>query len=81
MNIGEKELSAVTTVSSATKSSSKNKKLYAYVSFVDGSVFRDATWADCERRVKGKKGAKFKKVFSKEEYDELVALWQGHEVV
>jgi ribonuclease HI len=81
MNIEEKELFAVTYVASTTKSSSKNKKPYAYVSCVDGSVYKDETWAACEKRVKGKKGAKFKKVFSKEEYDELVTLWRGHEVV
>jgi ribonuclease HI len=80
MSIDEKELFAVTTAS-PVKSSSKNKKTYAYVSYVDGSVHKDETWAACEKRVKGKKGAKFKKVFSKEEYDELVKLWQGHEVV
>ncbi len=80
MNIGEKELFAVTAIAS-TKSSSKNKKPYAYASYVDGLIYQDTTWAACEKRVKGKKGAKFKKVFSKEEYDELVTLWQGHEVV
>ncbi len=80
MSIDEKEL-FTSTVSTSQKSSSKNKKPYAYASCVDGSVYKDETWAACEKRVKGKKGARFKKVFSKEEYDDLVKLWQGHEVV
>ena len=48
---------------------------YSYVSLVGGKVFADKTWDDCESRVKGKSGAKFKKVFSKQEEQDLVALW------
>ncbi|MCC7436648.1 ribonuclease HI [Candidatus Nomurabacteria bacterium] len=57
------------------KSSSGSKKTgpaYSYVSLVDGKVYADKTWAECERRVKGKKGAKYKKVFSKAEETSLV---------
>ncbi len=57
-----------------------NKKLktrnsspaYSYVSLVDGKVYSDKTWAECEKRVKGKKGAKYQKVFSKAEETSLV---------
>ena len=62
-----------------SKSSSKTKKTgpaYAYVSFVDGKVLSQKTWAECEARVKGKK-AKFKKVFSKEEEESLTREWAG----
>ncbi len=45
---------------------------YSYVSSVDGKVYTDKTWAECEMRVKGKKGAKYKKVFSKGEETGLV---------
>jgi ribonuclease HI len=45
---------------------------YSYVSFIDGKAYADKTWAACEKRVKGKKGAKYKKVFSKEEETELI---------
>jgi len=55
----------------ATKSSS-GKEAYSYVSMVDGIVHADKTWAACEKRVKGKKGAKYKKVFSKAEETELM---------
>lgn len=45
---------------------------YSYVSLVNGKVYTDKTWAACEKRVKGTKGAKYKKVFSKAEETELV---------
>lgn len=57
------------------KSSSKEKNTgtaYSYVSLVNGKVYADKTWALCEKRVKGTKGAKYKKVFSKAEETELV---------
>ena len=37
---------------------------YSYLSVVDGQPMRHATWAECERRVKGRSGAKFKKAMS-----------------
>jgi ribonuclease HI len=49
-----------------------DKAAYSYVSLVNGSVHVDHTWAACEKRVKGAKGAKFKKVFSKQEETDLV---------
>lgn len=45
---------------------------YSYVSMVGGKVYADKTWAQCEARVKGKKGAKYQKVFSKAEETSLV---------
>lgn len=61
---------------SVKKISNKNKKNgqipYSYVSYVDGIINIDKSWADCEVRVKGKSGAKFKKVFSKTEEDEVI---------
>lgn len=57
----------------ATKKKSKSTKpAYSYVSVVGGRIHMDSTWADCEKRVKGKKGAKYKKVFSKEEENALI---------
>ncbi|MDB5188603.1 MAG: ribonuclease [Candidatus Nomurabacteria bacterium] len=57
----------------ATKSKSKSDAVaYSYVSMVDGVAHADKTWADCEKRVKGKKGAKYKKVFSKDEETALI---------
>jgi ribonuclease HI len=62
----------------AKKAAPKKKKAaatgpaYSYVSSVGGKVYPDKTWAACEARVKGKKGAKYKKVFSKAEETSLV---------
>jgi ribonuclease HI len=51
------------------------KKAFSYVSMISGKVFVDKTWDACEKRVKGKSGAKYKKVFSKQEEQELIGLW------
>lgn len=50
-------------------------KAYAYVSRVDGVVMVHKTWAECEKRVKGKRGALFQKVVSPDEQDALVKKW------
>jgi ribonuclease HI len=55
-----------------TKKKSSSAVAYSYVSMVDGIVQADKTWAACEKRVKGTKGAKYKKVFSKAEETELM---------
>ncbi len=54
------------------KSSTNKGAAYSYVSMVDGIVQADRDWATCEKRVKGKKGAKYKKVFSKGEETQLI---------
>lgn len=57
------------------KSSSKGKTPMGYVSVVNGVVAKHVTWADCEKRVKGAKGAKFKKYFSESDLKETLAGW------
>lgn len=54
------------------KKTSSSAKAYSYVSCVDGIVAVDTTWAACEKRVKGKKGAKYKKALSAQEEAELI---------
>ena len=39
---------------------------------MDGELARHATWAECERRVKGRAGARFKKAMN--QADEAVIL-------
>jgi ribonuclease HI len=64
---------ALQPVKSASKASSNRKgKAYSYVSFVNGAIKTDKSWAACEKRVKGKKGAKYKKVFSPEEEKTII---------
>jgi ribonuclease HI len=47
----------------------------SYLSLVDGVLARHATWADCERRVHGVKGARFKKVRSTDDERAAIAAW------
>ena len=58
----------------ATASRSK-APAYTYLSVVDGRPMRHATWAECERRVKGRSGARFKKASSPTEAAEILRAW------
>ncbi|MEP7305124.1 MAG: RNase H family protein [Acidobacteriota bacterium] len=49
---------------------------HSYLSFVDGKPMRHQTWAECEKRVKGRSGARFKKAMS--EADETAILLGWH---
>ena len=55
-----------------SSSSSKKGKAYSYVSIVEEVVMIHATWAECEKHVKGKK-AKYKKSFYKEDEETMIA--------
>jgi ribonuclease HI len=48
---------------------------FSYLSLVDGVVERHATWADCEKRVKGRSGARFKKATSLADESVILASW------
>lgn len=50
-------------------------KPFAYLSVVDGAAMKHATWAECEARVKGRSGARFKKAMSEEEQREILRSW------
>jgi ribonuclease HI len=49
------------------------KKPYSYVSVVGRKVMIHPSWFECEQRVKGVSGARFKKVFSAEEEKRVIA--------
>jgi ribonuclease HI len=51
------------TKAKAKKSSSSrsNAKAYSYISAIGGEIKIHYTWADCEKRVKGVKGARYRK--------------------
>lgn len=57
------------------KPSSSKDKAYSYLSVVDGKLERHATWAQCEARVKGVRGARFKKSISIEDEREIARSW------
>jgi len=48
---------------------------YSYLSLVDGTLRRHKTWPECERLVKGRSGARFKKTTSAAEEEEIAAGW------
>lgn len=50
---------------------------YSYLSLVDGTAMRHSTWADCERRVKGRSGARFKKAISAADESAILRDWRA----
>ncbi len=51
-------------------------KAYSYLSLVDGVLEKHQTWADCEQRVRGVKGARYRKSISPEDEMQIIASWQ-----
>lgn len=51
------------------------KKKPIYLSLLDGKVEQHLTWSECEARVKGRSGAKFKKCESGHQLKETLKLW------
>jgi ribonuclease HI len=50
-------------------------KAYSYVSVVDGTAMRHMTWAECEQRVKGRSGARYKKATSAADEAAILRGW------
>ena len=50
-------------------------KAYSYLSLVGGIAKRHTTWSECEARVKGKSGVKYKKAISAEDEKRILAVW------
>jgi ribonuclease HI len=69
------EIPKVLPQKTSKKKSKSGVPAYSYVSKVDGKIETHKWWKDCEQRVKGAKGAKFQKVYSKTEEDDLIASW------
>jgi len=67
---------------SSPRSSGIKAAAYAYLSVVDGVPMRHTTWAECEQRVKGRSGARFKKATSAADQAEILRSWRfkGDEV-
>jgi ribonuclease HI len=60
----------------ATSGRSTKAVAYSYLSLVDGTATRHSTWAECERRVKGRSGARFKKALSAADESAILRAWQ-----
>ena len=53
----------------------KKQPAHSYLSVVDGKPVRHATWPECERRVKGRSGARFKKAMSAGDEGAILHAW------
>lgn len=53
----------------------KKAPAHSYLSYFGGVVMRHSSWPECERRVKGQSGAKFKKAMSEQEEGEILKSW------
>lgn len=53
----------------------RNSKAYSYLSLIDGKLERHQNWADCETRVRGAKGAKFRKTISASDEAAILKSW------
>ena len=56
-----------------SKKAHSNAKAFSYISMVEGKIQIHQTWAECEARVKGKSGTRFKKATSQEQEKEIIA--------
>jgi ribonuclease HI len=66
-----------TGVPARSPSSARSKGTpYSYLSVVDGQLARHTTWAECERRVKGRAGARFKKAMSAADEAAILREWR-----
>jgi len=61
--------------SSGPRAGDRKSAPHSYLSVVDGRPMRHATWAECERRVKGRSGARFKKAMSPADEEAILRSW------
>jgi ribonuclease HI len=59
----------------SSSGSTTNRKPFSYLSVVDGVPMRHATWPECEQRVKGRSGARFKKAVSAADEAAILKSW------
>lgn len=53
----------------------EKRTAYSYLSLVGGQLRRHKDWVSCERRVKGRSGARFKKAMDPMQEKEILASW------
>ncbi len=73
--IGGKLLDLNHTKTPKKKSSSSSKKAFSYLSLVGSKLMKHGTWTECEKRIKGVSGVKFKKALSKEDEENILREW------
>jgi ribonuclease HI len=57
------------------RNAASKSKAHSYVSVVNDRPMRHATWAECERRVRGVSGARFKKTSSRDDEAAVLRAW------
>ncbi len=57
------------------KERTQKKIPFCYLSLVNGKLEQHTTWAECEARVKGRSGARFKKAMTPEEVAKIRSEW------
>jgi ribonuclease HI len=57
-------------------SAAPKRAAYSYLSVVDGKPMRHASWPECDRRVKGRSGARYKKAMSAADEAAILREWQ-----
>jgi len=55
----------------------QSQKAYSYVSLLDGVVQTHKTWSECESRVKGKRGTRFKKSLDASNETDIIQDFKG----
>ncbi len=63
--------------SKKSDSSRSRAQAYSYVSSVDGVIETHRTWAECEKRVKGTKGARYKKSLNIADEAQIMAEFEA----
>lgn len=58
------------------KKKSPQGKAFSYLSEVEGVIERHETWLLCEKRVRGTKGARFKKAMTAKDEKEIITEWK-----
>ena len=61
--------------STSSKKKKSTKKPLCYLSYVGGSFEQHPTWKECEARVKGRSGAKFKKAMDAADIEKIKSDW------
>jgi ribonuclease HI len=59
----------------ASTNSRAKDAAYSYLSVVNGQPMRHRTWTECEKRVKGRSGARFKKAMSQADEAAILRGW------
>ena len=75
MSIDDIDEGALSQKITPSKKNRTNAKAHSYLSLVDGVLEKHATWKECEKRVKGKRGVRFKKSLSPEEELDILESW------